>query len=255
MNENEIKKAVIEQYTEVIKQSEQSCCDKAGCCCGDDPRAAAILAGYTKDELAQIPEGAVLGLGCGNPAAYADLKEGETVLDLGSGAGIDVFLASIKVGPEGRAIGVDMTPEMVKKANVLAREKGYHNVEFRQGEIENLPVADSAVDTVMSNCVINLSPDKAKVFKEAYRVLKPGGRLVVSDIVSEKALPESMQTDMNAWSACISGALPKEEYLEKIAGAGFAAWEVISEREFYVEVGEKKEMQKMFSVTVRAEKR
>jgi len=254
MNENEIKKAVREQYSQVVEQSEQSCCSTESCCCGDDPQAAAILAGYTQEELAQIPQESVLGLGCGNPAAFAGLKPGETVLDLGSGAGIDVFLASIKVGPEGKAIGVDMTPQMVKKANTLAKDKGYQNVEFRLGEIENLPVADNSVNTIMSNCVINLSPDKSRVFSEAYRVLKTGGKMVVSDIVSEKELPLTMQADMNAWSSCISGALPKEEYLAKITEAGFATREIISEREFFVEVGEGKEMQRMFSVTVKAEK-
>jgi arsenite methyltransferase len=254
MNENEIKKAVREQYSQVVEQSEQSCCSTDNCCCGDDPQAAAILAGYTKEELEKIPQEAILGLGCGNPAAYAGLKPGETVLDLGSGAGIDVFLASIKVGPQGRVIGVDMTPQMVKRANTLATEKGYQNVEFRLGEIENLPVADNLIDTIMSNCVINLSPDKSRVFSEAYRVLKPGGKMVISDIVSEQPLPVIMQKDMNAWSSCISGALPKEEYLTKIAEAGFGTRDVISEREFYVETGEEKEMQRMFSITVRAVK-
>ena len=254
MKDNEIRNAVREQYSQIVEQSDKSCCSTEGCCCGDNPEAAAILAGYTKEELAQIPQEAVLGLGCGNPAAYAGLKPGETVLDLGSGAGIDVFLASIKVGPQGKAIGVDMTPQMVKKANALAKEKGYENVEFRLGEIENLPVADNSVDTIMSNCVINLSPDKSRVFREAFRVLKTGGNMVISDIVSEKALPMMMQTDMNAWSSCISGALPKEEYLAKIAEAGFGTREIITEREFFVEVGEGKEMQRMFSVTVKAEK-
>ncbi len=175
MKENEIKQAVREQYSQIAEQNEQSCCstDSCSCGCGSDPAAEAILAGYTQEELAQIPQESVLGLGCGNPAAFAGLKQGETVLDLGSGAGIDVFLASIKVGPTGKAIGVDMTPAMVKKANALAQEKGYQNVEFRLGDIENLPVADNTVDTIMSNCVINLAPDKEQVFKEAFRVLKP----------------------------------------------------------------------------------
>jgi arsenite methyltransferase len=254
MKEDEIKQAVKAQYSQVVEQSNQSCCSTESCCCGDDPQAAAILAGYTQEELAQIPQESVLGLGCGNPAAYAGLKASETVLDLGSGAGIDVFLASIKVGPQGKAIGVDMTSAMVKKANALAKEKGYQNVEFRLGEIENLPVADNSVDTIMSNCVINLAPDKSRVFREAYRVLKPMGKMVISDIVSEKPLPVVMQNDADAWSACISGALPKQEYLDKITKAGFATGEVIAEREFFIETGKENEMLRMFSITVKAEK-
>jgi arsenite methyltransferase len=256
MKEDEIKQAVREQYSQIAEQNEQSCCssDSYSCGCGSDPAAEAILAGYTQEELAQIPQESVLGLGCGNPAAYAGLKAGETVLDLGSGAGIDIFLASIKVGPAGKAIGVDMTPAMVKKANALAKEKGYKNVEFRLGEIENLPVADNSVDTIMSNCVINLSPDKGKVFKEAHRVLKSGGKMVISDIVSENALPTVLQEDSNAWSQCVSGALKKEEYLGKIAGAGFKTQEILAEREFFIEVGEEKETHRLFSVTVKAEK-
>jgi arsenite methyltransferase len=254
VKENEIKEAVKGQYAQIAEQSNQNCCSSSSCCCGANPQAEAILAGYTREELAQIPQESILGLGCGNPAAFAGLKPGETVLDLGSGAGIDVFLASIKVGPQGKALGVDMTPQMVKKANALAVEKGYRNVEFRLGEIENLPLADNYINTIMSNCVINLAPDKSRVFKEAYRVLKPSGKMVVSDIVSEKPLPVMMQADMNAWSSCISGALPKEEYLAKIAGAGFRTHEILSEREFYIEVGKEKEMQRMFSITVKAEK-
>jgi len=256
VKENEIKQAVKEQYSQIAEQNEQSCCstDSCSCGCGSDPAAEAILAGYTQEELAQIPQESVLGLGCGNPAAFAGLKQGETVLDLGSGAGIDVFLASIKVGPTGKAIGVDMTPAMVKKANALAQEKGYQNVEFRLGDIENLPVADNTVDTIMSNCVINLAPDKEQVFKEAFRVLKPTGKMVISDIVSEKPLPAVMLENADAWSACISGALPKKEYLDKIAKAGFATGEVIAEREFFIETGNDNEMQRMFSVTVKAEK-
>jgi arsenite methyltransferase len=245
---------VKDQYSQIVEQAGQSCCSTASSCCGANPEAEAILAGYTREQLAQIPQESVLGLGCGNPTACAGLKPGETMLDLGSGAGIDVFLASIKVGPTGKAIGVDMTPQMVKKANALAREKGYDNVEFRLGEIENLPLADGSVDTIMSNCVINLSTDKSRVFKEAWRVLGPAGKMVISDIVSEKPLPKAMQEDSDSWSSCISGALQKGDYLGKIKGAGFATAEVLAERQFYVEVGEDKEMYRLFSITVRAEK-
>lgn len=254
MKEDEIKKAVKEQYSQIAEQSEQVCCSPTSCCCGTNPQAEAILAGYTREELAQIPQDSVLGLGCGNPAACAGLKSGETVLDLGSGAGIDVFLAAIKVGANGKAIGVDMTPQMVNKANALAREKGYDNVEFRLGEIESLPVADNSVDTIMSNCVINLAPDKSRVFLEAQRVLKPGGKMVISDIVSERPLPAAMQANLDEWSQCISGALQKEDYLDRIATAGFQTPEVLSQREFYVESGPDNEMHRLFSITVRAEK-
>jgi len=254
VKEDNIKRAVKEQYSHIAKQSGQVCCSPTSCCCGTNPEAEAILAGYTKEELARIPQEAVLGLGCGNPVACAGLKSGETVLDLGSGAGIDVFLASLKVGPNGKAIGVDMTPEMVTKANSLAKDKGYENVEFRLGEIEKLPVADSSVDTIMSNCVINLAPDKSRVFREAYRSLKPGGKIVISDIVSELPLPAAMQADLNAWSQCVSGALQKDEYIAKIREAGFRAPEILSERSFYVEAGPDNEMQRLFSVTVRADK-
>jgi arsenite methyltransferase len=250
----EIKKSVREQYAEIVEQAGQSCCSTDSCGCGASPQAEAMLAGYTREELAQIPQESVLGLGCGNPAAYAGLKPGETVLDLGSGAGIDVFLASIKVGPQGKALGVDMTPAMIKKANTLAKEKGYQNVEFRLGEIENLPVDSDSVDTIMSNCVINLAPDKSKVFSEAYRVLKSGGKMVISDIVSEHPLPAMIQDDLNAWSQCISGALHKEDYLAKIAGAGFKTRDIIAEREFFIETGKDDEMLRMFSITVKAEK-
>ena len=255
MKDNEIKNAVKEQYGQIAEQNQQSCCSDNSCSCGsDNPQAEAILAGYTKEELAQIPQEAILGLGCGNPAAYASLKTGETVLDLGSGAGIDIFLASLKVGPTGKAIGVDMTPQMIKRANALAKEKDYQNVEFRLGEIENLPVADNSVDTIMSNCVINLAPDKLKVFREAYRVLRQGGKMVISDIVTEKGLPKAMETDLNAWSQCISGALRKDEYLGKIQSAGFRTQEILSEREFFIEVGVEKELFRLYSVTVKAEK-
>ena len=249
----QIQQAVKKQYSQIAEGGQQSCCSSGSCCCGTNPQAEAILAGYTREQLAQIPQEAVLGLGCGNPAACAELKPGETVLDLGSGAGIDVFLAAIKVGERGKAIGVDMTPEMVKKANQLAREKDFKNVEFRLGEIENLPVADNSVDTIMSNCVINLSTDKSRVFREAYRVLKPGGKMVISDIVSERPLPEKMSEDLEAWSQCIAGALEMKDYLGKISEAGFDKPDVISQHEFYVE-GEGNETHRLLSITVRAEK-
>jgi arsenite methyltransferase len=210
--------------------------------------------GYLKKDLADIPEETIMGLGCGNPTAIAELKAGDVVLDLGSGAGVDVFLAANKVGPTGKAIGVDMTEEMVDKAKGIARSHGYHNVEFRLGDMEKLPVGDESVDVIISNCVINLSPDKSKVFQEAYRVLKPKGRLTVSDIVSEGALSSEIKNDLNAWACCIGGALEQQEYLEKIKKAGFEDVQVVSSKEFYIEGEGSQALGKLLSVTVKAYK-
>jgi SAM-dependent methyltransferase len=178
--------------------------------------------GYSDEELAMAPEGANLGFGCGNPAAIAGLRDGEVVLDLGSGAGFDCFIAAQAVGPQGRVIGVDMTPEMIEKANANLVESGAKNIEFRMGDIENLPVESGTIDVVISNCVLNLVPDKAKAFGEIYRVLKPGGRAAVSDIVKLRELPPEIEEDADALSACVSGALMKEDYLEKIWRAGLS---------------------------------
>jgi len=176
------------------------------------------------------------------------------VLDLGSGAGIDAFLAANKVGPNGSVIGVDMTKEMIDKAADIAKCNGYTNVEFRLGEIEELPVDDSSVDVVMSNCVINLAPDKAKVFREAYRVLRPGGRVSISDIVADQALSDEMRNDLDAWAGCIAGALEQRQYLRIIKEAGFADLQVLSSREFYVQDSNNKKMAKLSSITIRAYK-
>jgi ubiquinone/menaquinone biosynthesis C-methylase UbiE len=192
--------------------------------------------GYTEEELGTVPEGANLGLGCGNPVALASLKEGETVLDLGAGAGFDCFLASGKVGPMGRIIGVDMTPEMVEKARDNARKGNYANVEFRLGEIENLPAGDNSVDAVISNCVINLSPDKKRVFAETFRVLKPGGRLMISDIVLLKELPDFIRNSIQAYVGCVSGAMLKDEYLKAVREAGFQDVKIIDETAFPAEL-------------------
>ena len=177
-----------------------------------------------------------MGLGCGNPVALASLKEGETVLDLGSGGGIDVFLAAKKVGARGRAIGVDMTEEMILRATAAASEYGFKNVEFRLGEIESLPVEDSSIDVIISNCVINLSPDKEKVFKEAHRVLKPGGRIMISDLVTYGELPDEVKRSFNAWAGCIAGALEKNQYLDTITRAGFKDIRVVSESAFSIDI-------------------
>ena len=248
-----IKEVVKGRYARIARQDQQSCCPS--CACGVSSLSQAEAIGYLREDLEHIPEEAIMGLGCGNPIAIAELKAGEVVLDLGSGAGVDVFLAANKVGPMGRVIGVDMTKEMVDKAKDTAVSYGYHNVEFRLGEIEELPIDEESVDVIMSNCVINLSPDKSKVFQEAYRVLKTRGRLIVSDIVSERTLPDEIKQDPDAWAACIAGALERQEYLKGIKKAGFEDMQVVSEREFYIQSTESKAMEKLSSITVKAYKR
>jgi SAM-dependent methyltransferase len=188
-----------------------------------------MAVGYTEEELQSIPENSGMGLGCGNPTALASLSEGEVVVDLGAGGGIDCFLASNAVGKYGKVIGVDMTPDMVSAARANAQRGGYENVDFRLGEIEHLPVADSSADVVISNCVINLSPDKPQVFREAFRTLKPGGRVMVSDIVLCGELPEDIKASVAAYAGCVGGALPVEEYLAAITAAGFSDVEVVTE--------------------------
>jgi len=235
MKEENIKKAVRESYAKVASGS--SCCcnpDTGSSCCGQVDLAKEISSniGYSKEDLNKVPEGSNLGLGCGNPIAMASLAKGEVVLDLGSGAGFDCFLAAEKVGTEGRVIGVDMTPEMLEKAKENAQKGNFSNVEFRLGEIENLPVADGAIDIIISNCVINLAPDKDRVFSEAFRVLKPGGRIMVSDIVLTKELPDFIKNNMAAYVGCISGAIIKDNYLNAIKKAGFRDVKIIDEVNF-----------------------
>ena len=228
---NDIRKKVQERYGRIAAESGSCCGTARSGCCGAAPSAGDLSAGvgYTKGELGSIPEGANLGLGCGNPVALASLREGEAVLDLGSGGGIDCFLAANKVGPRGRVIGVDMTAEMLHLARENARANGYANVEFRLGEIENLPLADESVDATISNCVINLSPDKERVFTEIFRVLKPGGRMMVSDIVLTGELSERVKASVAAYTGCIGGALKREEYLATIRKAGFCEVEIVAE--------------------------
>jgi len=229
-----IRDAVRDRYADIVTTG-SSCCGGSSCCdstesAGDNDWVylgrktgveQSLKLGYSEEELSAAPEGANLGLGCGNPQAIADLKPGEVVVDLGAGAGFDCFLAARAVGATGRVIGVDMTPEMVGRAREIARESGYDNVDFRLGEIEHLPVADATADVVMSNCVINLSPDKPAVYAEAFRVLKPGGRLAVSDVVATAELPAEWKDDMALRCTCISGASLVSEVEEMLRAAGF----------------------------------
>jgi arsenite methyltransferase len=245
MKKEEVTKQVRERYADVAKQNNSCGCSgtakgKISSCCGGttntaDAKDLSKNVGYTDADVNSVPEGANLGLGCGNPIALASLKEGEVVLDLGSGAGFDCFLAASRVGSKGKVIGVDMTPEMLDKARENIKKGKYTNVEFRLGEIENLPVADKAVDVIISNCVINLSLDKPRVFQEAYRVLKPGGRLMVSDIVLLADLPEAIMSSIEAYASCISGASKKSDYIEAIRAAGFKDIKVIDETVFPID--------------------
>ncbi len=238
---DDVRDAVRRNYAAVAKVRAPECCpgpaagtkaDPQGCCssksaascCGSAPSSADTASaqmGYSAEELASVPEGANLGLGCGNPQAIASLRAGEVVLDLGSGGGFDCFLAARQVGEEGRVIGVDMTPEMISKARANARSAGFANVEFRLGEIEHLPVADGTADVIISNCVINLSPEKHEVFRDAFRALKPGGRLAVTDIIATSPLPPEIKSDIEMISGCVAGAVAREDIEAWLGEAGF----------------------------------
>jgi SAM-dependent methyltransferase len=237
MKDGEIKEMVRERYGNIAEQG-SSCCGPAPSCCGTTDPAEKISrgVGYTDEDLKAVPDGANLGLGCGNPVALANLRAGETVLDLGSGAGFDCFLAAKRVGDKGRVIGVDMTPEMIDKARRNSEKDNVQNVEFRLGEIENLPVADRSADVVISNCVINLSPDKQRVFSEAFRVLHPGGRLMISDIVLLRDLPESIKGSVEAYVGCVAGAMHRDAYIDGIRLAGFGHIQIVDETAFPVDL-------------------
>lgn len=222
----EIKQAVREHYATAITQ-QTSCCS-GSTPAGFDPKAAARFAksaGYTQEELGQVPE-TVTSFGCGNPVNFAEVKSGEVVLDLGSGSGLDLILAAKKVGETGRVIGLDMTDEMISICRTNLKKAGVANAEVRQGEMEQMPVGDAEIDWIISNCVINLSPEKEKVFAESYRVLKPGGRMLISDIVTTD-LPDQMREDMTAWVGCIAGAVEEQEYLQLVKNAGFVDVEIV----------------------------
>jgi len=231
----DIKKIVKDGYAKVAKQK-ISCCPSSSCCSPSNlARNISKTVGYGDEDMNVVPDGANLGLGCGNPVAIASLKEGDVVLDLGSGAGFDAFLASPKVGKTGRVIGIDMTPEMVKKARANTRKGNYTNVEFRLGEIEKLPVENSSVDVIISNCVINLSPEKQRVFEEAFRVLKPGGRLMISDLVLVKELPKIIKESVEAYVGCLAGAMMKNDYIFCIKEAGFKDIRIVSQTSYPLE--------------------
>jgi arsenite methyltransferase len=260
MEEKEIKKVVRSRYGSIARNS-SSCCGPSNTvtnpnssCCGPTPTISnpqssccgsssgpsisnlSKLVGYSDEEISSVPEGSNLGLGCGNPLAHASIKEGDIVLDLGSGAGFDSFLASKRVGKTGKVIGVDMTPDMVDKARENAIKGNIENVEFRLGEIEHLPVADNSVDLIISNCVINLVPNKEQVFQDAYRVLKPGGKLMISDIVLQKELPDYVKKSIDAYIGCVSGASLMDDYISKIKMAGFKEVKILSQISFPVDM-------------------
>ncbi len=230
MSDDDVRSTVREAYAKVAEQSSaaalvgDAAMGAAASCCGDSGEMAAAMSeklGYTSDDVTSVPEGANMGLGCGNPMAIASLKEGETVVDLGSGGGFDCFLSAKQVGEAGRVIGVDMTPEMVSKARKNAEKGGYENVDFRLGEIEHLPVADNTADVIISNCVINLAPDKAVVYEDAFRALKPGGRLAISDVVMTAELPEEMLNDPVLLASCVAGALQVDQIESILQEAGY----------------------------------
>jgi ubiquinone/menaquinone biosynthesis C-methylase UbiE len=240
-SDEKIKEAVRETYGGIARRyveepGRASCCgpsQAADSCCGPSATAIEITEAasrlYAGEELDELPESVTdVSLGCGNPTAIAELMPGEVVLDLGSGGGIDCFLAAKKVGPEGRVIGLDMTPDMIKLARRNAKKMGATNVEFRFGEMEEMPLEDASVDVIISNCVVNLSPDKDAVFGEANRVLRPGGRMSISDIVIDGQLPESIRNRLDVWAGCVAGALDEPDYLSKIRAAGFEDVEVVS---------------------------
>lgn len=250
MDDQKLKDVIKDRYGKIARGEQTFCCPT----CGPTVTDQCLAVGYTAEDLELVPELAVLGVGCGNPTALADLKEGETVLDLGAGAGIDAFLAAEKVGPGGRVIGVDMTEDMIAKGTLLAEQHDYGNVEFRLGYIEHLPVDSGTVDVVISNCVINLTPDKLASFKEVHRVLKPGGRILIADLVTAGDLPPDVRASAAAWADCLAGAMPKADYLETIRNAGFGAVTVVSESPYEAPGMDARLQGQIISVKVRAVK-
>jgi arsenite methyltransferase len=272
-HEQEIKKTIRNTYSKIALthdnnaagSSPSSSCCAPGCCSGSEgggkinsssPTQTSVVVGYDKSELESVPQASILGVGCGAPVKFADLQLGETVVDLGSGAGIDVFLSSKQVGDNGRVIGVDMTDEMLDRAQRNAKEGSYTNVEFRKGDIEeSIPVDENSADVVISNCVINLTTDKVKAFKEIHRILKSGGRLVISDLVSDgKTPPPKESIDLERWSSCIDGALTKDDYIASIRKAGFRSVSVLKEHTYLEEDAPEAGSRKIVSAVVKAVK-
>jgi arsenite methyltransferase len=261
--QQDIKKTIRKTYGKIALQendnesgSASSCC-APGCCFsgGDSPVEAATVIGYEPNEIESVPQESVLGVGCGAPVKFADLQKGETVVDLGSGAGIDVFLSAKKVTQEGRVIGIDMTDEMLERARRNAKDGGYTNVEFRKGDIEEIiPIDEDSADVVISNCVINLTTDKVKAFKEIHRILKNRGRMVISDLVSNGKIPLKESLDLEKWSSCIDGVLTKDDYVASIRKAGFRNVSVLEERPYMEEDEAEKGGRKIVSMVVKAVK-
>jgi arsenite methyltransferase len=247
--QQDIKQTIRKSYAKIaLEEGSKDACCGPGCCSSPSPSQSATDVGYDPKKLQSIPEASVLGVGCGAPVKYADLKTGETVVDLGSGAGIDVFLSANDVGKAGRVIGIDMTDEMLERARRNAKNNGYTNVEFKKGDIEKrIPIGKESVDAVISNCVINLTTDKVKAFKEIRRILKDGGRMVISDVVTDRKVNK---VNADLWSACIDGAMTKEDYLASIRKAGFDNATVLEEREY--KIGEFIGGRKISSIVVRA---
>jgi arsenite methyltransferase len=248
MADQKLKDVIKDRYGKIARGEQTFCCPT----CGPTTTDQCLAVGYTAEDLQLVPDLAVLGVGCGNPTALADLKAGETVLDLGSGAGIDVFLAAQKVGEAGRVIGVDMTEDMVAKGRLLAEQHGFANVEFRLGDIEHLPVAPGTVDVAISNCVINLTADKLASFQQIHRVLKAGGRIMIADLVTAGDLPPDVRASAAAWADCLAGAMEKEAYLETIGRAGFSEVTVVSESPYEAPGMDGRLQGKIISVKVRA---
>lgn len=239
MDNQQIQKNVRDGYADIVKQkTKKTFLPSVFQCCDAKEMAADIgkKIGYSEDELSNVPEDANLGIGCGNPTAMASIKKGETILDLGSGAGFDCFLASRETGETGKLIGVDMTPEMVAQANKNAKKGDYKNVEFKLGEIEDLPIESNSIDLVISNCVINLSNQKEQVFREAYRVTKPGGRMMISDIILLNELPEYVKNSVEGHLACLAGAVTKEDCIDAISKAGFTDIRIDKQEPFPIEL-------------------
>ena len=251
MSDTEIKDAVKEKYGAIARNSGSCCGPKCGCGTEIGIAGTITMNDLYKGEDAELRSNADLGLGCGTPTAFADLEEGMTVLDLGSGAGIDVFLAARKVGPSGRAIGVDMTEDMIRKADQNKSKLHAENTEFRFGEIENLPVATGTVDRILSNCVINLVPDKTRAFAEMFRVLKAGGKFTVSDIVTSGEMPDTVRHDLSEWAGCVAGAIDRDAYLDVARKAGFRNVSVVSEKPYSLDPSASFGLQ---SITVRGTK-